>query len=72
MSSAKNFMVVEWCRLSVISLMKELKRSGPRTLPCGTPLVTRQEFESVEFILTDWMRPDRNDAIQRSRLPFMP
>ena len=40
MSSAKSLddVVVESNR-SVISLMNILKRRGPMTLPCGTPLV---------------------------------
>ena len=40
---------------STISLMKMLKRTGPRTLPCGTPLVIEQVEEMDEPTRTAWV-----------------
>ena len=37
-----------------MSFTKRMKRIGPRTLPCGTPLETEQEVEKLEPTRTDW------------------
>ena len=52
MSSANCLAVVDGSSRSVMSFMKTLNRSGPRTLPWHTPLVTWQELEREELILT--------------------
>ena len=54
MSSANNLAVVDGSKRSVMSFMKTLNRSGPRTLPWHTPLVTWRELEREELILTRW------------------
>ena len=72
MSSANNLTEVEVCKLSTISLMKRMNKRGPRTLPCGTPLVTGWDFDSDELILTDCVLLDRKETIQWCRFSLMP
>jgi len=38
----------------IISFMNIIKRSGPRTVPWGTPLVMRDNEDFLEFIATYW------------------
>ena len=68
MSSANSLAVVLLLILSkesVMSLMKILKRSGPRTLPCITPLVTLQIEECDEPMRTNCLLLVKNALIQR-------
>ena len=39
-SSAK-ILILEFLTASTMSLIKIMKRRGPSTVPCGTPLITR-------------------------------
>ena len=72
MSSANSLAVAEGARRSVTSFTKILNKRGPRTLPCGTPLTTRQDFEIDVLILTDCDLLVRNAAIQWNKLPLIP
>ena len=72
MSSAKSLAVVDWSRLSVISLINIMNKSGPRTLPWGTPLMTSRIEEYVEFKRTVCLRLVRKALIQQRRLSEMP
>ena len=72
MSSANSLTVVEGSKESVTSLMKTLNKSGPRTLPWQTPLVTWQGLDMEELILTRWDWPERKEDIQKKRLPLIP
>ena len=51
-SSANSFAVTSE-KLSVTSLIKTLKRTGPKTLPCGIPLTTGQDVEIQDPTRTD-------------------
>ena len=62
MSSANNLTEVEVCKLSTISLMKRMNKSGPRTLPCGTPLVI------LCLLMGDLDQNDFEDAFNRFSL----
>ena len=52
--------------------MKMLKRKGPRTLPCGTPLVIEHVEEMDEPTWTAWVLWVRNTFIHNKRLPDIP
>ena len=51
--------------------MKIRNRIGPKTLPCGTPLLTYEGDDGKWSILTLWERLDRNALIQPSRCPLI-
>ena len=48
MSSANNLAVADWSIWSVTSFTSRLNSYEPRTLPWGTPLVTRQGVDRYE------------------------
>merc|ERR1712120_28790 len=49
-----------------------IKRSGPRTMPCGIPDITLAESDSTPFADTFWYLPVRNSLIQTPTLPVIP
>ena len=57
---------------STISLIKMLKRTCPRTLPCGTPLVIEHVEEMDEPTRTAWVLWVKNAFIHNKRLPDIP
>ena len=68
-SSANSFTVAEWLMQSVTSLINRINKTGPSTLPWGTPLTTREEEEREEPTRTDWVLLHRNAMIQNNKLP---
>ena len=54
------------------SLIYTTKRIGPRTLPWGMPLSTKDDIDSEPFTFTTCVQPLRKAFIQFSSLPFMP
>ena len=62
--SANN--LIEFSTVPGISLMNVKNRTGPRTLPCGTPLVTFTHSEQAPFTETCWTLLCRYDSIQRT------
>src|SRR5277367_916878 len=65
MSSANIKSLIEvFLQKSRISLMYSRNRTGPETLPCGTPDVTGQDGDNVSPMRTRKVRPDRNSAYQ--------
>ena len=62
-SSAKRIMlllVIDSCR----SLMYARNKTGPRTVPCGTPLVTGLGVEVSPSSSTRWVLSSRKGVIQ--------
>jgi len=51
-SSANNLTVRPEPKMSTISLINIRKRTGPTTLPCGTPLLTGMQSDVLLLILT--------------------
>ena len=49
----------------LLTFTNKLNNSGPNTLPCGTPLVTKQVFEKDEPSLTFCKLLVRNAWIQK-------
>ena len=45
------------------SFMKKINRVGPKTLPCGTPLVTGLSCDSALLTLTCWILSFRKSSI---------
>ena len=70
-SSANSF-AVEFLATDGKSLMKMLNKTGPRTLPCGMPLVTSHVSDVFSFTTTRWLRPVRYVSIHLMRHPPMP
>ena len=62
MSSANSLISADLVYLGM-SFMKTRKRSGPRTDPWGTPLVTETASEDSPSTTTLWVRPVRKDWI---------
>ena len=54
------------------SLIYKMNSSGPRTEPCGTPLVTGDHWERQPLTDTCCLRPVRKAPIHVSRLPAIP
>ncbi|CAN0178455.1 unnamed protein product, partial [Bubo scandiacus] len=54
------------------SSIKMLNRSGPKTEPWGTPLVTGRQLELTPLTTTLWARPSSQFFIQRSVCPSKP
>ena len=69
--SSANFSTV-LCTPSSRSLMNIRKRVGPRTDPCGTPLVTSVQSEYLPFITTLCFLPSSHCWIQPFTLPSTP
>ena len=63
-SSAKH-LIVECVIQPVISLMKMRNKTGPRTVPWGTPLIIIAARESCPPKTTCWLRSVRKDLIHR-------
>lgn len=55
-----------------IGEVKVEKRIGPKTEPCGTPVVTGDNEDRFPSTLTNWDRSDRYDLIQESAESCMP
>ena len=49
-----------------------MNRVGPKTLPCGMPLITDEDFDSAPFTLTTWVRSLRKELTYLSILPVIP
>ncbi|KAK4825193.1 hypothetical protein QYF61_025121 [Mycteria americana] len=47
------------------SLIKLLNRTGPKTEPCGTPLVTGRQLDLIPFTTTLWAQPSSQFFTQR-------
>ena len=62
-SSANNLKVPLSERTYSRSLMKNIKRIGPMTDPCGTPLVTLEICDSTFSILICWNLSERKALI---------
>ena len=73
MSSAKSF---TWDVLasimSGISLTKIRNKTGPNTLPWGTPLMTSEVLDGTPFTTTRCVLPLKKDSIHFNKLPVMP
>jgi len=57
---------------SGISLIYARNRSGPSTVPCGTPDITSSLVDLVPSSTTRWVRFLRNDWIQQQTGPWIP
>ena len=71
-SSAKRWHLVDGCRTDKRPLMYRRNRSGPSTVPCGTPEVTSELEENCPSMITLCVCPRRNDSIYVRMLPLMP
>ena len=56
------------CTLAGRSFMQRIKRSGPRTVPWGTPDITASSLDRALSISTDCVRRIRKDSIHARRL----
>jgi len=70
LSSANILMI--WLTSSRMSLMYMTKRSGPRTLPRGTPLVTSLQSATCWPMVTRCFRSERKSLIQFTMLSSKP
>ena len=64
-----------WLSLSTTSgrsFIYKTKSMGPRTLPCGIPLVTGDEVDFVLFMTTHWVLFDKNESIHPNTFPVIP
>ena len=52
--------------------MNIIKSMGPKTDPCGTPLITLATEEKQFSMATHWYLSRMKDKIQLSSLPVMP
>ena len=48
---------------SFMSLLKIMKRIGPRTVPWGTLLITLETDDFTPFTATYWLQSSRKDSI---------
>ena len=69
-SSANNFTLL-WT-ISGRSFTYRRKRTGPSTLPCGTPLVTGIQADSLVSSITRWSLSVRKSWIHARTLPWIP
>ena len=53
-------------------VMNNKKRSGPSTVPWGTPLTTGALSDTEPSTMTCWLLSDRNDLIHLYVCPLMP
>ena len=70
MSSAN--MEIPELMISGRSLINRTKSIGPRTEPCGTPLITSAYSQSVPLTLTFCLWLVRNSSIHSNKLPAIP
>ena len=72
LSSAKSLMPVPAERFLLMSFMYVRKRSGPRTVPWGTPESTGAGADVAPSTSTDCSRKERKERIHFSRGPPIP
>ena len=70
-SSAK-LDVIECFMQEFRSFRYKIKKTGPRTVPCGTPDMTFAGVEDFPLMTTVWYLFERYDLIHFSRFPPMP
>ena len=71
-SSAKSLHLVEGSNTVGRSFINSKNKSGPRTVPCGTPDVTTILLEKQPSTVTFWDHPDRNMSIHCRMGPLIP
>ena len=71
-SSAKILTEVPESTTDGMSFIFRRNSSGPKTVPCGTPEVTREYSDFTLLHTTSWRRLVRKDSIQRRTLPWIP
>jgi len=61
-----------WATMSAIGLQQTANNRGPRTDPCGAPMSTLVAWHWCWPILTNWVRPSREDCSQLSGVSANP
>ena len=69
-SSANILILVLLEKKSAISFINKLNKSGPLTLPWGTPHHMHEIL--LELTRTDWVRFNKNALIQNNKFPEIP